>query len=69
MTLRLLPLEPVDKMGGNTAKARPWWTGFYLWHALRVRLLRRSTLPLSEAVEAHRQLEGRQTTGKVLLMP
>ena len=27
------------------------------------------TLPLSEAVEAHRQLEGRQTTGKVLLMP
>jgi NADPH2:quinone reductase len=27
------------------------------------------TLPLSEAVEAHRQLEGRQTTGKILLMP
>ncbi len=27
------------------------------------------TLPLSEAVEAHRRLEGRQTTGKVLLMP
>ena len=27
------------------------------------------TLPLSEAPEAHRQLEGRQTTGKILLMP
>ncbi len=27
------------------------------------------TLPLSEAVEAHRQLEGRETTGKILLMP
>ena len=27
------------------------------------------TLPLAEAQEAHRQLEGRQTTGKVLLMP
>jgi NADPH2:quinone reductase len=27
------------------------------------------TLPLSQAAEAHRQLEGRQTTGKILLMP
>ncbi len=27
------------------------------------------TLPLSEDQEAHRQLEGRQTTGKILLMP
>tara|TARA_B100001123_G_scaffold201788_1_gene228941 strand:+ start:298 stop:1266 length:969 start_codon:yes stop_codon:yes gene_type:complete len=27
------------------------------------------TLPLSEAVEAHRQLEGRETTGKILLTP
>ena len=27
------------------------------------------TLPLSEAPQAHRQLEGRQTTGKILLMP
>ncbi len=27
------------------------------------------TLPLSKAQEAHRQLEGRQTTGKILLMP
>lgn len=26
-------------------------------------------LPLSEAAEAHRRLEGRQTTGKVLLLP
>lgn len=27
------------------------------------------TLPLAEAAEAHRQLEGRKTTGKVLLIP
>jgi NADPH2:quinone reductase len=27
------------------------------------------TLPLSEAAAAHRQLEGRQSTGKILLMP
>ena len=27
------------------------------------------TFPLSEAAEAHRQLEGRKTTGKVLLIP
>ncbi len=27
------------------------------------------TLPLAEAAEAHRQLEGRQSTGKILLMP
>ncbi len=27
------------------------------------------TLPLAEAQEAHRRLEGRQTTGKILLMP
>lgn len=27
------------------------------------------TLPLAEAAEAHRQLEGRQTTGKILLIP
>jgi NADPH2:quinone reductase len=25
--------------------------------------------PLGEAAEAHRQLEGRKTTGKVLLIP
>ncbi len=27
------------------------------------------TFPLSEAAEAHRQLEGRKTTGKILLLP
>jgi NADPH2:quinone reductase len=27
------------------------------------------TLPLKEAAEAHRRLEGRRTTGKVLLIP
>lgn len=34
---------------------------------LKVRIDR--TCPLSEAAEAHRALEGRQTTGKVLLIP
>jgi NADPH2:quinone reductase len=27
------------------------------------------TLTLNEAAEAHRQLEGRKTTGKVILLP
>ena len=27
------------------------------------------TLPLAEAEEAHRRMEGRQSTGKILLMP
>ncbi|PKB82725.1 MAG: NADPH:quinone reductase [SAR202 cluster bacterium Io17-Chloro-G9] len=27
------------------------------------------TLPLADAAEAHRQMEGRQTTGKIILMP
>ncbi|MGH8056570.1 MAG: zinc-binding dehydrogenase [Candidatus Entotheonellia bacterium] len=27
------------------------------------------TFPLSEAAEAHRRLEGRQSTGKLLLLP
>jgi NADPH2:quinone reductase len=34
---------------------------------LRVRVPR--TLPLQDAAEAHRLLEGRKTTGKVLLIP
>jgi len=28
-----------------------------------------ATFPLAQAAEAHRQLEGRKTTGKVLLIP
>ena len=34
---------------------------------LKVRIFK--TLPLSQAVEAHRLLEGRRTTGKLLLLP
>jgi NADPH:quinone reductase len=34
---------------------------------LKLRIER--TFPLSEAAEAHRQLEGRATTGKILLLP
>jgi NADPH2:quinone reductase len=42
----------------------------FAWHAsgdLKIRI--GHTFPLSEAAEAHRQLEGRKTTGKVLLLP
>lgn len=35
----------------------------------KLRLRIGATFPLAEAAEAHRQLEGRQTTGKVLLLP
>jgi NADPH2:quinone reductase len=28
-----------------------------------------ATFPLAEAAQAHRDLEGRKTTGKVLLLP
>jgi NADPH2:quinone reductase len=45
-------------------------TEVYEWVSagkLKVRVDR--TLPLREAAEAHRLLEGRQTTGKVLLLP
>jgi NADPH2:quinone reductase len=35
----------------------------------QLRLRIGATLPLAEAAEAHRQLEGRKTTGKVLLIP
>jgi NADPH2:quinone reductase len=35
--------------------------------ALKLRI--EKTFPLAEAAEAHRQLEGRKTTGKVLLIP
>jgi NADPH:quinone reductase len=34
---------------------------------LKLRIER--TFPLSEAAEAHGQLEGRATTGKILLLP
>ena len=42
----------------------------FAWHEsgeLKLRI--EHTFPLSEAAEAHRQLEGRKTTGKVLLIP
>jgi NADPH2:quinone reductase len=35
----------------------------------RLRLRIEKTFPLTEAAEAHRQLSGRQTTGKLLLIP
>ena len=35
----------------------------------RVRLNVTLNLPLAEAAEAHRRLEGRETTGKILLTP
>lgn len=35
----------------------------------KLKLRAESTFPLANAAEAHRQLEGRQTTGKVILFP
>ncbi|MCZ6790075.1 MAG: zinc-binding dehydrogenase, partial [Chloroflexi bacterium] len=35
----------------------------------RLKLRTHGTFPLKEAAEAHRQLEGRLTTGKLLLIP
>ncbi|GIX48268.1 MAG: alcohol dehydrogenase [Candidatus Tectimicrobiota bacterium] len=35
----------------------------------KLKLRMEHTFPLAEAAEAHRQLEGRRTTGKVLLLP
>ena len=42
----------------------------FKWHEVgELKLRVEHTFPLSEAAEAHRQLEGRKTTGKVLLIP
>ena len=41
--------------------------GWVATGALKVRI--GATYPLAQAAEAHRALEGRQTTGKVLLVP
>jgi len=35
----------------------------------KVKLRVEHQFPLAEAAEAHRQLEGRRTTGKILLLP
>jgi NADPH2:quinone reductase len=35
----------------------------------KLKLRIEKTYPLAEAAEAHRQLEGRKTTGKVILLP
>ena len=42
----------------------------FAWTASgKLKLRIEKTFPMSEAAEAHRQLEGRKTTGKVLLIP
>ena len=48
-----------------------WRAGelFDLINAGELTLRIEKTFPLADAAEAHRQLEGRQTTGKVLLIP
>lgn len=48
-----------------------WRSGelFNLIKSGELKLRIEKTFPLSEAAEAHRQLEGRKTTGKVLLIP
>ncbi len=54
----------------TTAELRARATDLFTWIAagsLRVRI--GATYPLAAAAEAHRALEGRRTTGKVLLLP
>ncbi|HEX9003339.1 MAG TPA: quinone oxidoreductase [Blastocatellia bacterium] len=48
-----------------------WRAGelFDLINAGELKLRIEKTFPLADAAEAHRQLEGRKTTGKVLLLP
>ena len=48
-----------------------WRAGdLFNWiNAGKLNLRIETTFPLAEAAEAHRQLEGRKTTGKVLLLP
>jgi NADPH2:quinone reductase len=79
------PVDPALLMqGGSLFITRPTLANYaasrgeLLWRAedvfrwmasgeLRIRIDR--TFPLAEAAEAHRQIEGRKTTGKVLLVP
>jgi NADPH2:quinone reductase len=45
-------------------------TDLFAWHAsgdLKLRI--GATFPLADSAEAHRQLEGRKTTGKIVLLP
>ena len=48
-----------------------WRAGeLFNWiNAGKLKLRIEKTFPLADAAEAHRQLEGRKTTGKVLLLP
>jgi NADPH2:quinone reductase len=49
-----------------------WWRASDLFNRIKtgeLKLRIEKTFPLRDAAEAHRQLEGRKTTGKVLLIP
>ena len=81
----ILPFEPVRlSANGSLFLTRPTLANYsatrdelmsrtkdlFAWHeAGELKLRIEHTFPLSEAAEAHRQLEGRKTTGKVLLIP
>src|SRR5438445_387146 len=59
------PLKPGDACLVHAAAG-----GVLAWvHDGKLKLRIAHTFPLAEAAEAHRQLEGRKTTGKVLLIP
>jgi NADPH2:quinone reductase len=52
-----------DELLGRTADLFNWTA------AGKLKLRIEKTFPLSETAEAHRQLEGRKTTGKLILLP
>ena len=78
------PVSPMTALAGSKSLSRPalfdytsdrhelsWRAGeLFDWirgGTLKVRI--GGTFPLSDAVEAHRQLEGRLSTGKLILIP
>ena len=66
----LIPLYSRDWTNHNAADPGITLIELFAWIAageLRVRI--GATFPLASAAEAHRALEGRATTGKVLLLP
>ena len=64
----LLP-RPADAAASPRSSARRRLDLLRLWSAGQVRPIVGATFPLAEAAEAHRLVESRRSTGKVVLVP